>query len=471
MLRTWLAAVPAILLSLAAALAPAAAMAAEPVLGVPSAEGELGGPFVFSTSITGDAAPARAELLLRQPGERAEVVLPATVSGGSGSWTAAATLEGHVLPNTRLNFRFRIRDPEAGAVVGPAAEVVVADRRFEWRTVSGPIVRLHWYAGDEAFGRRALEVGERAVANAAELLGVTETEPIDFFIYADQDAFLEALGPGTRENIAGQAHSDTRTMFAQIDPTAGAQAVDEVLIVHELTHLVFNTATENVYRRAAHWLNEGVAVYLSEGYSARWQSVLEEGISARQVIPLDSLSRRFPAGDFRFLLGYAEGVSAVDYLVRTYGEPTLWQLVRSYAEGLSDDDAFRRATGADLVAFNAAWMASLGVEVPSVHGPQPGPTGPLPPGWETVSQPTPPPVTPSPEPEVTPLPSGSQPGATGVATPGATGARTPPVGPPGSGDWGQPDATLLAAGVALAAGVVSVVLLAWLWRRDQRRQS
>ena len=47
---------------------------------------------------------------------------------------------------------------------------------------------------------------------------MTETEPVDFFIYDDQAAFYDALGPGTRENVGGEAHADIRTMFALITP-------------------------------------------------------------------------------------------------------------------------------------------------------------------------------------------------------------------------------------------------------------
>ena len=37
------------------------------------------------------------------------------------------------------------------------------------------------------------------MAKAEELFGVTETEPIDFYVYASQAPFYDALGPGTRE--------------------------------------------------------------------------------------------------------------------------------------------------------------------------------------------------------------------------------------------------------------------------------
>ena len=96
---------------------------------------------------------------------------------------------------------------------------------------------------------------------------MTETEPIDFFIYADQDAFYDALGPGTRENVGGQAHADIRTLFALITPSEIDDAWVEIVVPHELTHLVFDTAVDNPYHFPPRWLNEGLAVYLSEGYA------------------------------------------------------------------------------------------------------------------------------------------------------------------------------------------------------------
>ena len=39
------------------------------------------------------------------------------------------------------------------------------------------------------------------------------------------------------------------------------------MVAHELTHLVFNENTDNPYHEPPRWLNEGIAVYLSEGYS------------------------------------------------------------------------------------------------------------------------------------------------------------------------------------------------------------
>ena len=113
-----------------------------------------------------------------------------------------------------------------------------------------------------------LKIGEDAVARRPTLLGVTETEPVDFFIYADQAAFHDALGPGTRENVGGQAIAEIRTLFALITPSQIDDAWVGIVIPHELTHLVFDTASSNPYHFPPRWLNEGLAVYLSQGYDA-----------------------------------------------------------------------------------------------------------------------------------------------------------------------------------------------------------
>ncbi len=139
-------------------------------------------------------------------------------------------------------------------------------RATTWQTTAGKIVRVHWYEGSEAFGKRALEIGESAIEQSAALLGVTETEPVDFFIYADEDSFRAALGPGTRENVGGQADAEIRTMFALIPAAQIDDAWVKAVVPHELTHLVFNTAADNPYHFPPRWLNEGVAVYESEGY-------------------------------------------------------------------------------------------------------------------------------------------------------------------------------------------------------------
>lgn len=383
--------------------------AADPVtFGKPTATSSFGKSIEFRqpVSIAGD--PRRVETLLTTPGAIGPTVIPSDDRPGTVELGYVLDLtNGHIVPNTTFTARWRVVDESGTVWTGPPITHTYDDDRVQWKTLSGNVVRVHWTDGDEAFGKRALKIGEDAVGATAELLGVTESEPIDFFIYGNQPEFYAALGPATRENVGGQAHPDIRTLFALITPAdIGASWVESV-VPHELTHLVFATAVDNPYHDPPHWLNEGLAVYLADGYGASDREQVGQAAKAGSIIPLDGLAGAFPTTRERFFLAYAESVSAVDRIVRVSGRDALVKLIRSYADGVSDDEAFQAALGRDVAGFQADWLAELGARAPVRRGPVAAPVGPLPEGWAgpepdpsfevTGSQP---PVTPG-----SPLPS------------------------------------------------------------------
>ena len=378
----------ALLMALAAS---APAMAASPTFEQPTATATFGESIDFWQAFSSPFDLARVEILLDLPdslGPRVVEVAGATAAGSHGmSHSSKIAGDGHVYPNTPITARWRLvtADRTVEPAVGPPVTITYSDTRFTWRTLQGDIVRVHWYEGSDAFGRRALAIGEKAVRDAAAFLGVTESEPIDFFVYADEAAFYDALGPGTRENVGGEAHADIRTLFALIGPNDVTDPWVGIVIPHELTHLVFDTAVRNPYHYPPRWLNEGVATYLSEGFTPSNRGSVQAAADGGRLMPLTALGGQFPTTYERFTLAYAESTSAVDFLVRENGEEALVGLVNSYADGVADDEAFTAAVGMDVAGFEAAWLASLGADTPTEHGPQPAPAGPLPPGWEAAA--------------------------------------------------------------------------------------
>jgi hypothetical protein len=414
--------------------------AASPEFGTPTLEGSFNTDIVAVQPVTLDAAPDRVEVLLTTADYVAPLVAEVPVPSRLGSTRLEYTVdpvEGPFLPNTPIRVRWRITT-DGVAALGPEVKTVIQDTRFDWQTVSGDIVRVHWYEGDRAFGERALQIGERAVKETSELLGVTEEEPVDFFIYADQDKFYDALGPGTRENVGGQASADIRTMFAHIPPSSINDAWVENVVPHELVHLVFDTAVWNPYHFPPRWLNEGLAVYLSVGYEAGDRSAVEGAAGDGDLIPLDGLAGQFPTSADRFGLAYSESVSAVDFFVRTHGRDALIKLIRSYADGRTDDEAFTAAIDMDVGAFNDAWMADLAAVAPKRYGPQPAPAGPLPQAWGGPA-----------------------------ATPAAPGQTARPSTSPPSTPTEATDGSRTSALVAILAGILMVSAL--LVVRERRR--
>lgn len=410
---------------------PSAVLGADPTFQPLVATVKFGTSVSFQQQATLPEGVTRVEALVREgPGAPTflapivyETVRPSTLS------YTYPTPEGGTYPNTRITLGFRVTLADGRVIDSPTTTVLYADDRFDWKTLSGAIVRVHWYAGDQAFGRRALDIGEQAVERATALLGVTESDPIDFFIYDERDAFYSVIGAGVQENVGGIAVSSIRTLFANIGRSSVADPWVGIVVPHELTHIVFGTATSNPYHEPVHWLNEGLADYLAAGYDASARANVKGAASRGDLMPLSALVGQFPSPPDLFSLAYDESVSAIDFLVRTYGQDALVKLIRSYAGGVSDDEAFTAALGVDTAGFEAAWLADLGADAPVPYGPQPAPTGPLPPDW--------------------------------AAGPGATGgpaATTRPSSPSDPNDVSEP--VLWIGIVALAFVIVAGILLA-----------
>jgi hypothetical protein len=364
-----------------------------PDFGTPTATGSFGEDIEFTQPITFTLPLERVELLLTVDGAIGPEVIEVDPPTGTGAQTLTYRVdagEQGLLPNTPVRGQWRVTARDATtSITGPVASLVYVDERFTWKTERGAVVRVHWYEGSDDFGRRALQIAEDGIEKSATLLGVTEEEPVDFFIYADEPAFREALGPSTRENVGGQADSEIRTLFALIPPSQIDDAWVETVIPHELTHLVFDTAVRNPYHYPPRWLNEGLAVYESEGYPPDYRSAVGDAAGDGTLIPLSGIAGQFPTSEDRFRLAYGESVSAVDFFIRTHGQDALVKLISSYADGRTDDEAFSAAIGVDVDAFEAAWLADLNAGTPVRQGPRPAPAGPLPAGWAPGPTPDP----------------------------------------------------------------------------------
>lgn len=374
----------ALVVVLALASPPGAAAADEVRFDRPTASATWGEGILFEQVATLAGPALRAELLVATPFTVDEYLVADVGPQEQGRVELVHQVDaslGALLPNTTLVGRWRITLADGERILGPEVRATYEDTRFEWRTLEGRVVRVHWHVGGEAFGRRALAIGERAVDEAAALLGVEERLPVDIFVYASTEEFYEALGPGIRENVGGQANPELRTLFALIRPAEIDDDWVSVVITHELAHLVFDTAVRNPYHYPPSWLNEGLAVYLAEGYGSSDRDEVADAIRDGTLMPLEALTGQFPTTRERFSLAYAESVSAIDFLVRTEGTAALVELIRAYGQGKSDDEALRAATGRSTAEFAAAWLADLGAAAPVRYGPRVPPPGPLPDDW------------------------------------------------------------------------------------------
>jgi len=163
-------------------LAPGA-LAAGPVgFDTPSASSAFGKGVDFVQPVTVSGSVAGVEILLSTPGALGPTVQPLPDRPSQGESTLRYHLDlsdGSTAPNTPWTARWRISLTDGTKVEGPPVVAVYADDRYDWKRLAGNVVTVHWVEGDDAFGRRALKIGDDAVAATARLLGVTESDPID----------------------------------------------------------------------------------------------------------------------------------------------------------------------------------------------------------------------------------------------------------------------------------------------------
>ena len=401
-------------------------------------------PMAWSFGFRGAVAPQRVELLTQLQGSEAVFVTipgPTEIAqSGGGSWVVSGTDAGPVTPNTLYKARLRVTTAD-GVFVGPEASVLVSDDRFHWNVRESDRLRLHWYSGGTAFASQALRVGEDGVTHAEDFMGLRLPSKVDIFVYADEAPFRDAIGQGSPENAAGVPFSGIATLFALIRPEQIDSSWVGEVVPHELTHLVLGAGIGPGVDVPL-WLNEGLAVYLSRGDTDGDRQTVRDAISSATLVPLDGLAGNFPTdaqGD-RSLAAYAESVSAVAFMDRTYGQARIARLIGGF-ETAGAEAAFMNALGVDPATFASQWLHSLGAIPTKVYGPQPAPSGPLPSDWLG-----PPPV------------AGLVPAASPSAAPSA--AAPAPGGEAGQGPGTSAVALgLLLATVLLAAAAIAAALL------------
>jgi tetratricopeptide (TPR) repeat protein len=134
---------------------------------------------------------------------------------------------------------------------------------------------------------------------------------------------------------------------------------------HEYTHTVTLSMTKN---RIPHWLTEAVAVTMEDTprtfdtcqmLAAAWQT--------ESLFDLDEINWAFirPRKQTDRAQAYAQGRWMVEYIERTFGWEPLRKLLFSYAEGIREDEAMRRAFGVSRADFYKGFKAWAAGEVRS----------------------------------------------------------------------------------------------------------
>ncbi len=286
--------------------------------------------------------------------------MPATSVAEQWIWDMRKT--GGLPPGSSVSYWWTVADAGGDEVKTDQARIQIEDNRYDWRSLTEGKVTLYWYQGDDSFAGELMATAQGALVRLAEDTGAELERPVKMYVYASsQDLRGSMIFP--QEWTGGVAFTRYGIIAIGIGPGNldwGTRAV-----AHELTHLVIHQVTFNPYSELPTWLDEGLAMNNEGEMEASFASILNKAASEDNLISVQSLSSPFSAYAEESSLAYAQSYSLVAFLIDSYGQDKMFELLNTFRQGSGYDEALERVYRFDMDGLDALWRASL--EVGAAH--------------------------------------------------------------------------------------------------------
>jgi hypothetical protein len=125
------------------------------------------------------------------------------------------------------------------------------------------------------------------------------------------------------------------------------------------------------------WIEEGLAMFSEGRLDATMQSILDQAIRNDYLVSLRSLNGGFSELPDKANLSYSQSYSVVKFMIDTYGQEKMTQLLVALRDAKPIDVALLEVYGFDTDGLEDAWRESIGASPRSVSAQatvQPSPT-------------------------------------------------------------------------------------------------
>jgi hypothetical protein len=269
-----------------------------------------------------------------------------------------------LVPGAEIEYSWRVITAEGDRLTSPPSVLVYEDPDLPWNRVSDENVEIVWHAGGPEFGEQVLAYSQAALTRLEETFGISLEHRTRIVIYEDGNRMREALGGGTSPWVGGQAIGPFNVIVFAATPFTPDL---ELLLAHELTHIVIDQVSDNPFSSPPSWIHEGLATINESAGALRFDypGIVEDALERDALLSLRGLTGSFPASSSGAILAYAESNSLLLYVIDTYGADSIGRLLRAYRQGVTDDEAVNIAIGIGLTQLEDDWLASLRGEEPA----------------------------------------------------------------------------------------------------------
>lgn len=272
------------------------------------------------------------------------------------SWIWDMKKSGGLPPGTTIDYWWKIRDANGNETVTPSKQIKFEDTRYSWQNLRQGKITIYWYREDVSFAQELMTASQQAMSRLLVNAESYLNRPIKIYIYDDAQGLRGAM-INPQEWTGGVAFTEYSTLAIGISPRTldwGKRAIS-----HELTHLVVHQMILNPYSGLPTWLDEGLAMFAEGEITAEYVTILKKAVAEDNLISVRSLSSPFSAYANESYLAYGESASLVSYLISTYGQPKMIELLNTFKQGSTYDDALRKVYGFDMDGLNARWRGYI----------------------------------------------------------------------------------------------------------------
>ncbi len=227
------------------------------------------------------------------------------------------------------------------------ASVTGAEQSFNWHSIQSEPFQVHYLHQDVSTAQIVLKNLNHAYSQISKEIGFYIGSPIGVFLCSTDESF---------EYFAGKPFPEWSTGFAVPNENLIVLRTQGNFIqtaIHELTHILLYGAV--AHKSIPRWFNEGLAVYYSNEKEFASSSLISKALITESVIPLSDIEQVISFGSGRAQLAYQQSYLAIIFIMKRYGNDSIKEIVKALAMEESDDAAFLKALGMDLLDFEIEW--------------------------------------------------------------------------------------------------------------------
>jgi Peptidase MA superfamily len=274
----------------------------------------------------------------------------------NAEWTWEMRQSGSLPPGAQLWWRWRITDANGQEIVSETQTATWLDAVHPWKTLTSGQLHVHYYGIEKTFAQDILDAGLEGMDRNAKDAGLTTEDPVDIYVYPSYDDLREAIlyEPSW---TGGQAFPDQNIVI--MGTSVSDSNWDKDTVIHELTHVLVGHFTFSCLGDVPQWLDEGLAVYSEGPLDPQFQGPLDQAIRNDTLLSVRSISGSFSEVSDKANLSYAESYSLVNFLIETYGQSKMTELLSGLRDGLTLDQVLQQTYGFDADGLEDAWRQTI----------------------------------------------------------------------------------------------------------------